>query len=327
MHVTSVFGPWEDLIVFIMPLILAFIAPDMFSPKARGLIHIILFKTIIQSGHLFITYFPIAEKKMHHERNLQIYVLLYFATFVVLNFISPHLFMNAFAITSMFHVINQHIGWYKKSQPHAHFWGKKWLLQILFYSVTALWLCNLFPATPGYIYNVNITGFIRQYFEVPELGRLALANLCFITVTYLVFAQKKIIDRPLFFIGTFGWLFSGMLFAPGQNRSFFILYALFSHGIGYTLYMWKKWPKRTSEGKYEWVNIKKVLAVAAIIGYLDGIIINYDHFDEQLLAFAWIPSILHYALDSKIWRSKKAAAKKEGSLSLPSQLETIEINP
>lgn len=325
MRVTSVFGPWEDFIVFILPLILAYFSPDMFSKNAETLIHIIIFRAVIQSGHVFLTYFPTREKKLFSERKVYIYVLLYFLTFVILNLISPHLFMNVFAITSMFHIINQHIGWYKKSQPSTDFLGKKRLLQIVFIFVTLLWICNLFPATPGYIYSIDITGFIRELWQISEFQRVVLANICFLSVFYLMFAQKNIIDRPLFFIGTLGWLFSGMLFAHDNSRYFFILYALFSHGTGYTLYMWKKWPKRLTEGKYEWRNIGKLLLFAGLVGFLETRVISYDFLSKHLLAFAWIPSIVHYALDSKIWRTK--LSQKEGSEPLPSQLEIIETSP
>lgn len=326
MQVTSIFGPWEDFIVFILPLILAYLSPDMFSRHADALIHIIIFRAVIQSGHVFLTYFPAQEKKAFSEPRTYIYVLLYFLTFVILNFISPKLFMNVFAITSMFHIINQHMGWYKKSQPGCDFPGKKRLLQFLFFFVTILWICNLFPATPGYIYSIDVTGFMRELWQVSEIQRVVLANICLIAVFYLMFAQKNVIDRPLFFIGTFGWLFYGMLFARENSRYFFILYALFSHGTGYTLYMWKKWPKNLMEGKYEWRNIGKLLLFASCVGFLETRVISYDFLSKQFLAFAWIPSIVHYALDSKIWRTNKTAEKKEGSDLLPSNLEIIETD-
>lgn len=313
-----VFNSKLDIISFLLPFLVAiFFMGTKYNSVNNYWASYFLAKIFIGGGHIFATYIPImVTNKVKARFNSRLYIMpvIFVSVYAVANFISDVAFMNLLAITGLFHIYLQHYAWLKMSQgqmaPKRKMFERNFFL-ILMGFPNIIWFLRQLDNGPSYLYGITITQAIPNFniFTFPVL--IIFTIVCALISLALAFSKDEKGDinfnfaRLIFFMSTTVWMCFGLFFI--KSLGFFHVYLAIAHGTSYMAYISESWPKHLENGV--WASNYRFLIVcltAVLFGWLWLISFRLFKWTPSYLIFLpWIPLLVHYSLDSTIWRKTK----------------------
>ncbi len=305
-----VFNPWLDFIAFYIPLLTAVFF------KLPSALDIYFLKITFDIGHLFVTLIPlyfISKTRAVDMKPLILVPALVLAAAQIVCYFYFDLFTYIFGYYALFHICTQLYGWLARIQRNSHqpvnrfeHLFERLLLTTMLLSSVLFWHTSYSTMAKTWFYHNNLVFDIpRLAWQIVDFAFLSLLVIWICLLLFHFFVKKHIPVGKILLLTAIWLMFYYSLvfnFSGQYGINFFWYVIVLNHGISYIIFVFTQRQPSTKQ---------KIIPYFVL--YVAGILIigvcwqKFSKYASTLdiryaAALVWGPLILHYAVDSRIWK-------------------------